>query len=83
MTLESLDADNAMTPCGSAGCEVTVVATDGTLETMTNVRITVTGEEDSVSTLDVSKANPVPGTQHGQPDERAVEHEDDVQRQSA
>ena len=67
MTLESLDADNAMTPCGSDGCSVTVVASDGEREATASVRITVTGEEDSVSTLDVSKANPVPGTQQGNP----------------
>ena len=64
-TLESLDADNAMTPCGSDGCAVTVVASDGEREAPASVRITVTGEEDSVSTLDVSKANPVPGTTMG------------------
>ena len=66
-TLESLDADNAMTPCGSDGCVVTVVASDGSREATASVRITVTGEEDSVSTLDVSKANPVPGTAMGNP----------------
>ncbi len=66
-TLESLDADNAMTPCGSDGCAVTVVASDGEREATASVRITVTGEEDSVSTLDVSKANPVPGTTMGNP----------------
>ena len=67
MTLESLDADNAMTPCGSDGCAVTVVASDGERSATASVRITVTGEEDSVSTLDVSKANPVPGTTMGNP----------------
>ena len=67
MTLESLDADNAKTPCGSDGCAVTVVASDGEREATVDVRITVTGEEDSVSTLDVSKANPVPGTAMGNP----------------
>ena len=64
-TLESLDADNAMTPCGSDGCSVMVVASDGERETTASVRITVTGVEDSVSTLGVSKANPVPGTTMG------------------
>ena len=67
MTLESLDADNEMTPCGSDGCLVEVVASDGAHEATATVRITVTGEEDSVSTLDVSKANPVPGTTMGNP----------------
>ena len=64
-TLESLDADNAMTPCGSDGCSVMVAASDGERETTASVRITVTGVEDSVSTLGVSKANPVPGTTMG------------------
>ncbi len=66
MTLESLDADRQV-PCGSAGCSVTVIASDGTLTATANVRITVTAVEDSVSTLDVSKANPVPGTEMGNP----------------
>ena len=66
MTLESLDADRQV-PCGVAGCTVTVVASDGTLTATANVRITVTAVEDSVSTLDVSKANPVPGTEMGNP----------------
>ena len=67
MTLESLDADNAMTPCGSDGCSVTVVASDGTHEATADVTIAVTDIEDSVSTLYVSKANPVPGTAMGYP----------------
>ena len=66
MTLESLDADRQV-PCGSDGCSVTVVASDGEREATANVRITVTAAEDSVSTLDVSKANPVPGTEMGNP----------------
>ena len=66
MTLESLDADRQV-PCGSDGCAVEVVASDGTLTATANVRITVTAVEDSVSTLDVSKANPVPGTEMGNP----------------
>ena len=69
MTLESLDADNAMTPCGSDGCAVTVIAMDREdglgMQNSVDVRITVTGVEDSVSTLDVSKANPVPWTTMG------------------
>ena len=76
MTLESLDADRQV-PCGSDGCSVTVIATDvananvierGAQKAQSvNVRITVTAVEDSVSTLDVSKANPVPGTEMGNP----------------
>ena len=46
---------------------MTVVASDGEREATADVTITVTGEEDSVSTLDVSKANPVPGTAMGDP----------------
>ena len=74
MTLESLDAD-LQVPCGSAGCDVTIIASDGThhapASTTDNlppsVRISVTAIEDSVSTLDVTKANPVPGTEMGNP----------------
>ncbi|MCY4580482.1 MAG: cadherin domain-containing protein, partial [Chloroflexi bacterium] len=66
MTLESLDADRQV-PCGSDGCSVMVIASDGTLTATADVRITVTAVEDSVSTLDVSKANPVPGTEMGNP----------------
>lgn len=66
MTLESLDADRQV-PCGSDGCSVTVTASDGERNTSASVRITVTAVEDSVSTLDVSKANPVPGTEQGNP----------------
>ena len=69
MTLESLDADNEMTPCGSDGCTVTVIAMDredgSGMQKSVEVKITVTGVEDSVSTPDVSKANPVPGTTMG------------------
>ena len=67
MTLEALDADNAMTPCGADGCSITVEASDGTYTASASVRITVTAVEDSVSTLDVTKANPVPGTAMGNP----------------
>ena len=75
-TLASLDADRQV-PCGANGCEVTVYATDvenssvverdGRKRQSVDVTITVTAIEDSVSTLDVSKANPVPGTEMGNP----------------
>ena len=69
MTLESLDYDSN-TPCALAGCTVTVIATDGTHNALDGtsepvVTIIVSPIEDSVSTLDVSKANPVPGTTNG------------------
>ena len=72
MTLAALDYDRINSdgsrgvPCVS--CEVTVVATDkdGTEDTQP-VTITVSPVEDSVSTLDVTKANPVPGTEMGNP----------------
>ena len=78
MTLESLDADRQV-PCGADGCTVTVTASDmpgaesgarvsgnkGYVDA--SVRISVTAIEDSVSTLDVTKANPVPGTEMGDP----------------
>ena len=66
MTLESLDADRQV-PCGASGCAVTVIASDGERSATADVRISVTALEDSVSTLDVSKANPVPGTESGHP----------------
>ena len=66
MTLESLDADRQV-PCGASGCSVTVEATDGERSTSAVVTITVTALEDSVSTLGVTKANPVPGTESGHP----------------
>ena len=76
MTLESLDADRQV-PCGAAGCSVTVIATDVANDSVieqdaqksvsATVSITVLNQEDSVSTLDVSKANPVPGTEMGNP----------------
>ena len=70
MTLAALDYDRINAngtrgvPCVS--CEVTVVATDkdGTEDTQP-VTISVSPVEDSVSTLDVTKANPVPGTEMG------------------
>ena len=64
MTLESLDYDSN-TPCPRTGCEVTVVASDdraGSVDAELEIRISVTAVEDSVSTLNVTKANPVPGT---------------------
>ena len=78
MTLESLDADRQV-PCGAGGCTVTVTASDmpgaesgervagnpGYVDA--DVRVSVTAIEDSVSTLDVTKANPVPGTEMGNP----------------
>ena len=72
MTLAALDYDRINAngtrgvPCGS--CSVTVVATDkdGTEDTQP-VTISVLPVEDSVSTLDVTKANPVPGTEMGNP----------------
>ena len=76
MTLESLDYDSN-TPCSLAGCTVTVIATDGVHnakigiapnEAEPVVTIVVSPVEDSVSTLDVTKANPVPGTTRGDPD---------------
>ena len=64
MTLESLDYDRPV-PCSANTCNVTVNASDGA-ETLTmNVAIAVTPSEDSVSTLSVTKANPVPGTTMG------------------
>ena len=64
MTLESLDFDRPV-PCSANTCNVIVNASDG-VETLTmNVAITVTPSEDSVSTLSVTKANPVPGTTMG------------------
>ena len=73
MTLASLDYDR-VDPDGSRGvpcvsCSVMVVATDSAGNTDEQaVTITVSPVEDSVSTLDVSKANPVPGTAMGNPD---------------
>ena len=71
MTLESLDYDSN-TPCALAGCSVTVIATDGVHNALDGtsepvVAIVVSPVEDSVSTLDVTKANPVPGTTRGDP----------------
>ena len=66
MTLESLDADRQV-PCGADGCAVDVTASDGERSVSANVRVSVTAIEDSVSTLGVTKANPVPGTEAGHP----------------
>ena len=68
-TLESLDYDSN-TPCPVTGCSVTIIASDGTNNAMHNgsepsITITVSPVEDSVSTLSVTKANPVPGTTMG------------------
>ena len=65
-TLESLDADSG-TPCDGGTCDVQVVAKDGldAHDNPVDVRITVLNEEDSVSTLKVTKANPVPGPGQG------------------
>ena len=66
MTLESLDYDRPV-PCGGNICNITVNANDGAETLSMAVAITVTGAEDSVSTVDISKANPVPGTAMGDP----------------
>ena len=76
-TLESLDYDSN-TPCSASGCSVTVVASDANAAsgepanghsgpTEAAVIISVSPIEDSVSTLNVTKANPVPGTTRGDP----------------
>ena len=63
-TLESIDHDSA-TPCSGNVCNITVNANDGAQSLATDVRITVVDDEDSVSTLDIRKANPVPGPNAG------------------
>ena len=81
MTLESLDYDS-QTPCSTAGCAVTVNASDmpgaasgapvagrHTGAATADVVIAVSPVEDSVSTLGVTKANPVPGTTMGEADD--------------
>ncbi len=67
MTLESIDADSG-TPCAGGVCNITVNASDGAQTLTASVRITVVDAEDSVSTLDIRKANPVPGPNAGLPD---------------
>ena len=75
MTLESLDSDSA-TPCSP--CNITVIAADPNPTTGDWVRkgpelsdtsqpvvITILGEEDSISTPHITKANPVPGVGMG------------------
>ena len=64
VTLESIDADSG-TPCAGGVCNVTVNANDGADSLSEDVRITVIDAEDSVSTLDIYKANPVPGPNAG------------------
>ena len=67
-TLESLDYDRGV-PCGSNNiCNITVNANDGAETLSMAVAITVSGAEDSVSTVDITKANPVPGTAMGDDD---------------
>ena len=69
-TLESLDFDSPNTPCPATGCLIEVVATDdrGLSNTPAHtVAITIVNAPDSISTLDVSKANPVPGASKGDP----------------
>ena len=65
LTVESLDYDSG-TPCPSGTCTLTVYASDGEREDTIDVTIQVTQVEDSVSTLSVTKANPVPGTTMGE-----------------
>ena len=73
MTLESLDSDSA-TPCSP--CNITVIAADpnttdwprkgaNLADTSQPVVITILGEEDSISTPHITKANPVPGVGMG------------------
>ena len=74
-TLESLDYDSN-TPCSVGGCAITVVASDANAASGAPTSahtgpaeaartIMVLPIEDSVSTLSVTKANPVPGTTMG------------------
>ena len=74
-TLESLDFDSN-TPCPVGGCAITVVASDANAASGAPTSahtgpaeaartIMVLPIEDSVSTLNVTKANPVPGTTMG------------------
>ena len=76
-TLESLDYDSN-TPCSVGGCAITVVASDANAASGAPTSahtgpaeaartIMVLPIEDSVSTLNVTKANPVPGTTRGDP----------------
>ena len=74
-TLESLDFDSN-TPCSVGGCAITIVASDANAASGAPTSahtgpseaartIMVLPIEDSVSTLNVTKANPVPGTTMG------------------
>ena len=67
-TLESLDYESNA-PCPRAGCEVTVIASDAdTPDISMDVTITVTDDiNDSVTTMNMQKANPVPGHAPGDP----------------
>ena len=76
-TLESLDFDSN-TPCPVGGCAITIVASDANAASGAPTSahtgpaeaartIMVLPIEDSVSTLNVTKANPVPGTTKGDP----------------
>ncbi len=71
MTLASLDYDGKVPCTNNNVCAVDVVATDtadkdGKINTAKHsVTITVTSADDSISTLRVSKANPVPGASQG------------------
>ena len=67
VTLESIDHDSA-TPCAGNVCNITVNANDGAQSLSADVRITIIDAEDSISTLDIRKANPVPGPNAGLPD---------------
>ena len=85
MTLESLDYDSN-TPCAAAGCSINVVASDGKAgsdDATLPVTITVSPVEDSVSTLNVTKANPVPGTTRGNPMSALSNTKDDEEFGSA
>ena len=68
--LESLDFDSG-TPCGATGCQLKITATDGGTPAKTDtldITVNVVNAEDSVSTFNISKANPVPGVSMGNPD---------------
>ncbi|MXY47091.1 MAG: cadherin repeat domain-containing protein [Chloroflexi bacterium] len=67
LTLESIDHDSA-TPCAGNVCNITVNANDGAQTLTADVRISIIDAEDSISTLDIRKANPVPGPNAGLPD---------------
>ena len=60
MTLESLDADKARSPCGADGCAVMVAASDGERSRLPLRRagLRLLALEDSVSTLGVTQGEP-------------------------